>query len=130
MRKSTKNWILSSDYDIETSYHLLKTKRYVYVVFMCHLATEKLLKAIISETQETEPPRSHNLLFLARLGKIEIPTEHQTIIKYLNTLSVPTRYPSDISKLAKEFNQQLANKYFKLTKDFLKWLKTHPKLQK
>jgi len=130
MRKSTKNWLLSSDYDLETAFHLLKTGRYIYVIFMCHLATEKLLKAVVSEIQTKEPPRTHNLLYLTRLGEIQIPIKHQTIIKYLNTVSVPTRYPSDIKKLSKEFNRQLANKYFDLTKDFLKWLKTHPKLKK
>jgi HEPN domain-containing protein len=44
---SIANWIESSDYDIETAAHMFKTKRYVYVLFMCHLATEKLLKALV-----------------------------------------------------------------------------------
>mgnify|MGYP005839965681 CR=1 FL=1 len=43
---SVINWIESSNYDIKTAEHMFETKRYVYVLFMRHLATEKLLKAV------------------------------------------------------------------------------------
>ncbi len=129
MKRTTKNWFAASNYDIETAKHLLKTKRYIYVIFMCHLATEKMLKAIIAELQEELPPKTHNLLYLARLAKLEIPPEHQTIIKHLNTVSVPTRYPEEMEKIPKEFNQTLATEYFKETEKFFKWLRTHPKLR-
>jgi HEPN domain-containing protein len=49
MKKATQNWIESSDYDIKTAEAMFKSKRYLYVVFMCHLATEKMLKALVSE---------------------------------------------------------------------------------
>ena len=44
--KSVVNWIESSNYDIKTADYMFETKRYVYVLFMCHLATEKLIKAL------------------------------------------------------------------------------------
>jgi len=44
--KSVVNWIESSTYDIKTADYMFETKRYVYVLFMCHLATEKLIKAL------------------------------------------------------------------------------------
>jgi HEPN domain-containing protein len=124
MNKLAKNFLLSSEYDIETARHLLKTKRYIYVIFMCHLSVEKMLKAILSKIQNEHPPKVHNLLHLADLCKLEIPEKHQTIIKYLNTVSIPTRYPEDVSKMAKQFNQQVATRYFSMTKEFLKWLVT------
>jgi HEPN domain-containing protein len=42
--RNIANWIESSDYDIKTADHMYATKRYVYVLFMCHLATEKVIK--------------------------------------------------------------------------------------
>ncbi len=37
-----------SEYDVETARHMLATGRYLYVVFMCHLALEKMLKAHVT----------------------------------------------------------------------------------
>jgi hypothetical protein len=38
MKKATLNWLKSSDYDLKTAAFLLKSKRYIYVVFMCHFS--------------------------------------------------------------------------------------------
>lgn len=61
MRSDTKNWMLSSEYDLETARHMFKTGRYIYVIFMCHLAIEKMLKAIVTEETRKIPPKIHNL---------------------------------------------------------------------
>ncbi|NLD35844.1 MAG: HEPN domain-containing protein [Desulfatiglans sp.] len=44
MKKTTLNWIKSADYDLKTAASLLIRKRYLYVVFMCHLTLEKYLR--------------------------------------------------------------------------------------
>jgi HEPN domain-containing protein len=44
MDKVIKNWLASSRYDIKTAEAIYKSKRYVYVIFMCHLSIEKALK--------------------------------------------------------------------------------------
>lgn len=49
MRKDTSNWIALAEYDLETARHMLATRRFLYVVFMCHLALEKMLKAHVTE---------------------------------------------------------------------------------
>ncbi len=81
MRKTTQNWLLSSDYDLKTAATLLKNKRYIYVVFMCHLALEKTLKAVLSETIDALPPYTHNLNRLIEMSSISLPEEHKAFIK-------------------------------------------------
>lgn len=49
LRADTENWIAMSDYDIGTAEHMLSSGRYLYVIFMCHLALEKMLKAHVTE---------------------------------------------------------------------------------
>ena len=49
MRVDTQNWIATAEYDLETVHHMLATGRYLYVVFFCPLALEKLLKAHVAE---------------------------------------------------------------------------------
>ena len=42
MRADTQNWVALAEYDLETARHMLVTGRYLYVVFMSHLAEEVL----------------------------------------------------------------------------------------
>jgi hypothetical protein len=41
MNKIVKNWVATSNYDFQTAAAMYKAGRYLYVVFMCHLAIEK-----------------------------------------------------------------------------------------
>jgi len=54
-------WVDIANYDLETAEAMLKSKRYLYVGFMCHQAIEKMLKAIYSYKIQEMPPRIHNL---------------------------------------------------------------------
>jgi len=55
-------WLDIADYDINTARSLQKNRRYLYTVFMCQQAVEKLLKAIHLHKFAKESPRSHNLV--------------------------------------------------------------------
>ena len=62
MRKDTKNFVKSAEYDLKTAEFMLNSERYIYVIFMCHLSLEKILMAIVTETTQKIPPKSHNYL--------------------------------------------------------------------
>jgi HEPN domain-containing protein len=49
MNRVFKNWEGTSNYDLRTAEAMYKAGRYLYVVFMCCLAIEKMLKAILSK---------------------------------------------------------------------------------
>ncbi len=66
MNEKIKYWIGLSDYDYETAEAMLKSKRYLYVGFMCHQTIEKALKAYFAKVKEGNPPYTHNLTFIAR----------------------------------------------------------------
>lgn len=123
MKKATANWLQSMQYDLKTASTLLKDRKYIYVIFMCHLAIEKALKAALSEMFKGLPPYTHNLNRLVELGNIKLPPKHQDFINKINLQSVPTRYPEDFKKLSKEFNKKIAEDYLKQTKGVIKWLK-------
>jgi HEPN domain-containing protein len=124
------NWIKSSNYDIKTAEHMFATGRYVYVLFMCHLAVEKLLKALYEATYEKVPPKTHNLIYLSNAVNLKIPEDFLRAIESLNDLSVVTRYPEDINALVKAFRRDRTIDYLKKTKELLKWLKKDPRLKK
>ena len=91
---------------------MLKTGRYIYVIFMCHLAIEKLLKAVVAQIQEKHPPYTHDLYDLIERVRLDIPSQHQVIIAKLSEASVPTRYPEDVAALVKYYPKPIAEKYF------------------
>jgi len=128
MRKDTGNWIALSEYDLETAQHMLTTGRFLYVVFMCHLALEKMLKAHVTETTQSIPVKTHDLIYLIKKGQLELPQEHLEFIGKINSASIPTRYPEDLQRALKEYPESIARDYLKQTTEALKWLKHHPNL--
>lgn len=73
------------------------------------------------------PPKTHDLLYLAKLASLSVPEEHMPILMHLNQVSVPTRYPENIGNLTQIYNNLIASKYLKETKELLKWLKKEVK---
>jgi len=130
MRDDTRNWIALADYDLETAGHMLATGRFLYVVFLCHLALEKMLKAHVTEVTQTIPVKTHDLIYLIKKCGLELPQEHLEFIGKINTASIPTRYPEDLQRTLKDYPESVARLYLKQTTEVLQWLKQHPNLNK
>jgi HEPN domain-containing protein len=130
MRADTRNWISMSEYDLETAWHMLTTGRYLYVVFMCHLALEKMLKAHVTEATQSVPAKSHDLIYLLKKSGINPPQSHLEFIGKINNASIPTRYPEDLQRMLREYPEPVVRDYLRQTEEVLQWLKQHPNLQK
>jgi HEPN domain-containing protein len=115
-----------AEYDLETAKHMLKTGRYIYVVFMCHLALEKMIKAHVERVENKIPPKIHDLAKLTARAKLEIPDNLQNIILQLNKESIPTRYPEDLQRSLANYTQEYCSKILQETEQTLQWLKSHP----
>jgi len=129
MRKDTKNFIKSAEYDLKTAEFMLNSERYIYVIFMCHLSLEKILKAIVAETTQKIPPKSHNLIYLLKLGNIKIPPELFDFMAKINNASIVTRYPEDFSKILEAYPKNVAEEYFCKTKEVIECLKKYEMLK-
>ena len=57
MRPETQAWVEDAEYDLQSAKAMLDSGRYFFVVFMCHLTIEKLLKSVIIERQGIGRPR-------------------------------------------------------------------------
>jgi HEPN domain-containing protein len=124
MDKNVKNWVATSNYDIRTAEAMYKAGRYIYVVFMCHLAMEKMLKALLAKKYPKDiPPKIHNLINLAQRADISPPENLRDFFQRIDNVSIATRYPEDLRRLSKEFNQDRAKQILADTKRMLKWFK-------
>lgn len=123
MRSETQHWVDDADYDLQSAKVMLDGGRYFFVVFMCHLAVEKLLKAVIVERQGVMPPKIHGLVDLANRAGLVIPGEHQPHVDRLNSMSVPTRYPDGRRAIAATLTPQSTTALYQQTVELAEWLK-------
>ena len=125
MDEKVKYWIELSDYDLETADAMLKTKRYLYVGFMCHQAVEKAFKAYYTLLKSDVAPYSHSLSYLAKQGGFyELFTEEQKdFIDQIEPLNIEARYPSHKERLLKSLTESKCNEIVDKTKKMQKWIK-------
>jgi len=123
MRSDTQNWVALAEYDVETARHMLVTGRYLYVVFLCHLALEKMLKAHVTEVTQTIPARSHDLIYLVKKSGIVLPQTYLEFIGKINNASIPTRYPEDLKRAIAEYPEPVVRDYLSHTEKVVEWLK-------
>ena len=124
MNDKHEEWLKQADYDMGTADAMLRSGRYFYAVFMCHLSIEKSLKSLYVKVVDDIPPKTHNLLYL--LNKIGKKPE-QALEKFmtkLNTASVATRYPDDLAKIQAAYTADITKDMITKSKEVLAWVKT------
>ena len=125
MRDTVKYWLELSEYDLETAKAMLATKRFLYVGFMCHQSTEKVLKALYSKKNNDPAPYTHSLAYLVKLTDLDenIPEEFDDLLNDLEPLNIEARYPSYKEKLLAELNESRCNSLILNTNKFVSWIK-------
>lgn len=124
MPRDFEEWLKQADYDLDTADFMFKGKRYIYAGFICHLSIEKALKGLYQERLNKIPPKTHNLIYLAKKVNIEIPEDIGRFIVKLNQASILTRYPEDLTLLKSEYTQSIVKEILSKTKEVLTWIKT------
>ena len=126
MENNTKYWVELSDYDIETAEAMLKTKRYLYVGFMCHQTIEKIFKAYCTYLINEPAPFSHSLSYLAKKGGFydSFDEVQKDFIDQLEPLNIEARYPSHKERLLKSLNENKSKEILENTIILQKWIKT------
>ena len=125
MDKKIKYWVELSDYDLETAEAMLKTKRYLYVGFMCHQSLEKIFKAYYLKLKSEDVPYSHSLSYLAKKGEFyNIFSEGQKdFIDQVEPLNIEARYPSHKERLLKSLTEERCFYLIEKTKEIQEWIK-------
>lgn len=123
MDKITQKWLKRSKYDLDTAKAMLKSRRYLYVGFMCQQALEKILKTIISNSGK-EIIRTHNLVRLAEDANIYtiMTKKHQNHLINITPYAIEARYGDYRESLTEIIDKAKANNYYKITEEVFKWL--------
>ncbi|MBA4349029.1 MAG: hypothetical protein C0415_03450 [Thermodesulfovibrio sp.] len=116
-------WVDIADYDIKTASSLHKSGRYLYTVFMCQQAIEKILKAVHLYKFSKDAPLSHNLVYLQGLLKLNLKKDQLKLLAELTAYYIEGRYPSYKAKLSELVNKKKSAEIFKKSGELFKWLK-------
>lgn len=121
-KKDVLQWVNLSDYDIETARAMQKTRRYLYVLFCCQQALEKRLKALVVKTTDSFPPKSHDLIQLLGLARLEMDPSQKLFLRKITGYYIETRYPQEMEELGKKVTKELSSHYLRETQEMIKWL--------
>lgn len=132
-------WEDIAEYDLDTAEAMLLSGRYLYVVYMCQQAVEKLVKGLFVLHKGEEPPRIHNIwnIFdrIFDIDKFEeseklVIEKHFSFFDELLAYYISERYPSYKEKLSKSITKEKASEVLAKTKEVFSWLKSLKTLEK
>jgi HEPN domain-containing protein len=95
-----QKWVDQACYDLDTARATLDSGRYVYVVFCCQQAVEKMIKAVIAKVSGEMPPRLHNLMQLAERASLEPDAQQALLMRELSELYVQSRYSEQLEPVS------------------------------
>ncbi len=125
MESKIKYWIELSDYDFETAEAMLRSKRYLYVGFMCHQTIEKAFKAYFTKLKSQTAPLTHSLSYLAKKGGFyeTFTIEQKEFIDQIEPLNIEARYPSHKERLMRSLTDAKCVEIIKKTQELQIWIK-------
>ncbi|HUT52066.1 MAG TPA: HEPN domain-containing protein [bacterium] len=120
-QKQVDYWRSGSDDDMESAEILLEKKKIQQALFFCHLALEKILKALFTHNTGQVPPKTHNLVLLAEKAGLHAPPERMNFLRKFNVWQLEGRYP-DTGQAS--LNLTSGRERLEAAKEALNWLKT------
>ena len=121
-------WIDIAEYDLATADAMYKSARWLYVVFMCQQAVEKLVKGLYILYVDDDVPKIHNIRqlinkYASQLSE-EVSASNYTLFDDLTSYYIEGRYPKYKDELYKVIDKKEAEDILKKTKEAFTWLLT------
>ncbi len=88
-----KYWIDGAEHDLTAAEHMLESGDYSWSLFVGHLVLEKMLKALYVRARKEIPPRTHNLVALARSVDLNLTKEQEEFLFEIGGFNIVARYP-------------------------------------
>ena len=123
--KIIEYWIKGSHEDYKTAQVLFASDRYAHSLFFCHLAIEKLLKALVVQKTKEHAPYEHNLLKLSELTGVSFTKQQLDTMDEINTFNIKGRYDDYKFEFYKRATKEYAEENLIHTSTLYLWLQKH-----
>jgi HEPN domain-containing protein len=121
-------WLEYAQYDLETAEAMHKGGRWLYVIFMCQQALEKLCKGLYLLYVDDNIPRLHNItaVFSKFADKLSEPLsdDYRRFFDRLSLYYLETRYPEYKNSLSDVADKDSASLLLQKTGEVFQWLLT------
>jgi HEPN domain-containing protein len=121
-------WFDIAQYDLDTAITMRNGGRWLYVVFMCQQAIEKLVKGLYTLYLDDNVPRIHNIRAIMEEFEDRLPSnvsnEKYDFFDTLSSYYLNNRYPDYMSNLSGQIKEAEAEKTLERTKEAFTWLLT------
>jgi len=118
-----KHWIETSDDDFNTMLTLYNSKSYVWALFLGHISTEKLLKALYVKRFQEHAPYTHNLYRLGELIGIDLTDEYADWLDEITSFNLNARYDDYKKEFYKLCNRDYTKSWIEKIKNIRTWIK-------
>jgi len=113
-------------YDLKTAEAMYKTGRWLYVVFMCQQAVEKLCKGLYLLYINDDIPWTHDINAIVTKFADKLPEpvadDKRLFFARLSAFYLNNRYPEYKERLSISLNKKEAKNILKKSKEVFKWL--------
>lgn len=118
-------WLEMSEYDFETAEAMLKSKRYLYVGFMCNQAIEKIFKAYFVKVKGEQPPYTHKLIRLAEECNLykQMSEKQKDCLDSISPLNIEARYPTRKQEIFDALSKEKCEEILEGTEELILWIK-------
>jgi len=121
IQKQIAYWSNGAAEDCEVAHDLIyDDSRTMHGLFFVHLSLEKWFKAIVCKQTNDIPPKIHDLLRLADLGKMALTPEQIDFLGRMNLYNIGGRYPDEAFPKP---SLDRAKDYFEQAGSLIAWLK-------
>jgi HEPN domain-containing protein len=105
-------WLSTAKEDLETAAALFDSGKYVWSLFIAHLALEKLFKAFWVRNNESNfPPKTHDLNKVVNGTGLVFSDEEKEFFTDVTSFNLEVRYPDYKRKFNKICTKEFTNKY-------------------
>ncbi|MDR3247190.1 MAG: HEPN domain-containing protein [Treponema sp.] len=121
-------WLDIAQYDLDTAEAMFASGRWLYVVFMCQQAIEKLCKGLYLLYIDDNTPHIHDIndVLDGFADKLPVPVSEAYTVLFdrLSFHYIKNRYPEFQAKLSSRLNEQIAKDILSQSKEAFLWLLT------
>lgn len=104
---------------------MLKSKRFLYVGFMCNQVIEKMFKAYYVKSKGEQAPYTHKLIRLAEESNLYkvMSDEQKDFLDMVSPLNIEARYPTQKKELFEALDKIKCKEIINKTKEMVLWIK-------
>ena len=124
IEEKTDYWLTSADRDVHTAERLFAGGDYHWCLFISHLVLEKALKACYTKKMRDVPPKTHDLVKLAKLAGIDLNEDKTYFFNKVNDFNIEARYPDEKFSFYKTATKEFSEENFRRIKEEYQWLKS------